>query len=104
VLGHISAHVDRIQGSLSQSWVPLEILGTVDAAPVPVSIHDAANELMIVDMRSRVVNRVTSLDGLAWSCGAGADGDESEKGGKLHDGGKQPQTGWYRNQQRKVLR
>lgn len=86
MLGHVGAHVDRLQGCLGQSWVPLEVLGTVDAAPVPVSIHDAAYEFMIVDMRSRAVNRVASLDGFAWSCGCGASGDKSDERGKLHDG------------------
>jgi hypothetical protein len=77
---------------LSQSRVPLEILGTVDAAPVPVSIHDTADEVLVIDMRGRVVNGVASSDGFARGCDCSAGEYEGDDGEKLHDGNRQPQV------------
>jgi hypothetical protein len=47
----LGTRIDRLEGLLRQVRIPLEVLSAVDAAPVPVGVHDSANELGVVDMR-----------------------------------------------------
>jgi hypothetical protein len=73
--------------NIGQLLIPYEVLSTVQAAPVPVSPHDSANEGRVVVVRSRVVLKRPRLDvvGGRRDCRGGREGDEG--GEDFHFGG-----------------
>lgn len=53
---------DIAAGSFSEGVVPDQVLGAVEAAPVPVSAHHGADEVGVVRVRSSVVEEGAGLD------------------------------------------
>lgn len=43
------AGADVVLGECRKGRVPLEILGAMNAAPVPVSVKHSTNELLVID-------------------------------------------------------
>jgi hypothetical protein len=86
MLNPLRTRIDRFKGLLRQVGVPREVLSAVEAAPVPVGVH----ELLIGDVGQRgVFAGAAGLEGVG-RCGEGrvgeCQGDESEE---LHGG-----SGW----------
>lgn len=70
----------RIAGSLSDSMVPLQLLSTVDVAPVRMGIHDGLDESFVVNTGN------ATLDNLSWDSESGLGSCQSEQHGDLHIG------------------
>ena len=61
VLHVVGTKADIPSGTLSQTHVPLQVLGTVNVSPVPVSVKHSTNEILVVDLGNLgTVDRVTS--------------------------------------------
>lgn len=82
----LGARADRLKGRLSERGIPGQVLRAVELAPVPVCVHDDADEMAVVDMGHIGVARVggARLEGRTWRCKREADRYETDDDVELH--------------------